>query len=528
MRKYLFSIIGIGIIGAALFFGLTVPTAWQLFHATRDSPSDTPVDLANGRTQFLAGDCATCHASPGKADDTLLGGGRSLDTAFGIFHMPNISPDNQDGIGNWSLEQFILAMREGITPHGNAYPAFPYTSYQRMRADDLRDLFAYIKTLPAVPGKAAAHELNFPFSMRRGVGLWRLAFLDGKPLPTVPGQSDVWHRGRYLVEGAGHCAECHSPRNALGAIPADMRFSGGPNAERNGHVPNITPDDTGIGYWSVHDIASYLKEGVSPIGIKAGGEMKEVVANTARLSDADRLAMAVYLKTLPAVEAPNVGVPRPNRTAEVVRIAQRDKPANRSRLEALASTGTELAAADTLYVVTPTPFYLAPDGASEGGKLLGATRLNVLARENGMLKVRVDGWQQDGSDSAFHAMQGRRILQAVLSPEAIDKVARTRTVHDSATDQDWHAGTLTVWVREAGLSADLAQLWRHANGLFSSSCATCHALPHSEDFLANQWIGTLNAMKRYTSLDDPEYRLLLAWLQHHAKDTAPAAQGAKP
>jgi len=531
MRKFLFAIIGMAVIGAAMFFWLTAPATWQVFHTARDVPSDTPIDLQNGRTHFLAGDCATCHASVGKHDDTLLGGGRPLDTAFGIFHMPNISPDANDGIGGWSVEQFIVAMREGVTPHGNAYPAFPYTSYQRMSADDLRDLFSYIKTLPAVSGKAPDHDLKFPFSIRRGVGLWRLAFLDGKPLAEVPGNSETWHRGRYLVEGAGHCVECHSPRNALGVIPSDQRFSGGPNAEGNGHVPNITPDETGIAYWSVHDIAHYLKEGVSPIGIKAGGEMKEVVANTSRLSDADRMAMAEYLKSLPPVEAPNAGAPKPNRTTEIVMIAPRDQPAERSRLEGLASSADALAKTDEVYVVTPTPFSLAQGAngaASEDGKLLGATKLKVLAREHGMLKVRVDGWQQEGSESAFYARQGQRILQAVLAPEAVEKVARTRTVHDTATEQDWHEGSLTVWIREPGLSADLAQLWRHGSELFSRSCATCHALPHAEDFLANQWIGTLGSMKRYTSLDDAQYRLLLAWLQNHAKDTGPGAHGAQP
>jgi len=171
-------------IGIVVFLALTAPTTWRLLHASRDLPDASSPDLKNGRVMFVAGDCATCHASVGKGDDTLLGGGRSLETAFGTFHMPNISSHPNDGIGQWKLEQFIMAMREGVIPgKGNAYPAFHYTSYQRMTGNDLRDLFAYMQSLPPVAGTVPDHELRFPFSMRRGVGLWRLAFLDGKPLP---------------------------------------------------------------------------------------------------------------------------------------------------------------------------------------------------------------------------------------------------------------------------------------------------------------------------------------------------------
>lgn len=519
-------------IGIVAFLALTAPTTWRLLHAPRDLPDASTPDLKNGRTLFLAGDCATCHASTGKGDHTLLGGGRSLDTAFGTFHMPNISSHPRDGIGNWTLEQFILAMREGVLPDkGNAYPAFPYTSYQRMTANDLRDLFAYMQSLPQVEGKVPDHELKFPFSMRRGVGLWRLAFLDGKPLADVPSdRGALWHRGRYLVEGAGHCVECHSPRNVAGAVPFAKRFSGGPNPEGTGYIPNITPDETGIGYWSANDIARYLEEGISPIGMKAGGDMKEVIENTSRLTPQDRLAMAEYLKSVPAVEAPNAGAPKPNRTEQVVMLPAAHAAAGPSKLGALAASPDVLASGDAFYVVSPTPFTLeqAVSGTAEDGKLLGATRLAVLSREGGRMQVRVDGWQLEGSESALYALQGQRILQAVLSPEAIAKVKRMTSVQDEHTGQQWHQVSLTVWIAQKGLSADLTQLWRHADETYRASCATCHALPHSQDFLANQWIGTLGAMKRYTSLDDAEYRLLLSWLQYHSKDVGASSKGTHP
>lgn len=529
-RKSLFKHLSIGavvaLVGITGFLLLTAPSTWRLLHASRDVPDTSVPDLKNGRTQFIAGDCATCHASVGKGDETLLGGGRSLETAFGEFNMPNISSHREDGIGAWSLDQFIMAMREGVIPgKGNAYPAFPYTSYQRMTANDLRDLFAYMQTLPPVAGKVADHDLKFPYSIRRGVGLWRLAFLDGKPVADDPAQSAQWNRGRYLVESSAHCVECHSPRNVMGAVPFAKRFSGGPNPEGTGYIPNITQDETGIGYWSVGDIARYLEQGVNPIGIKAGGDMKEVVMNTARLSEEDRLAMSVYLKSLGGVEAPNAGAPKPNRTEEVVMLPADQAHSGPSRLTSLAASPDALASRDELYVVSPTPFTLDANGASEAGKLLGATKLTVVSRDAGRMQVRVDGWQQDGSESAMYALKGQRIMQAVLSPEAIAKVERVKTERDEETGQDWHQGSLTVWIPSTGLSADLAQLWKHSDETYRRSCASCHALPHTEEYLANQWIGTLGAMKRYTSLDDAEYRLMLSWLQNHSKDVGSGAHG---
>ncbi|WP_070106846.1 c-type cytochrome [Burkholderia plantarii] len=531
-RKRLGRLVGMLVVGAfVLFWVLTSPVTWRITRPHRDVVGAAPADPRNGRTLFLAGDCATCHASPDRRDDTLLGGGRTLGTAFGTFRMPNISPDTKDGIGAWTLDQFITAMREGVLPDkGNAYPAFPYTSYQRMTADDLRDLFAYLKTLPPVPGRQPGHDLRFPFSIRRGIGLWRLAFLSGRPLPVEAGKSVQWLRGRYLVEGPGHCAECHSPRNAIGVIPAGRRFSGGPNAEGTGYVPNITPDGTGIDYWLADDIARYLKEGVTPIGIRAGGDMRQVIHNTSRLTDADRLAMATYLKTVPAVDAPNPNLPAPNHTDQVVFLPPATTAsAAASKLDALAAPAAELAKASPLYVVATKRFYLArPKGgatAPEDGKLLAAAELAVLERDGDWLKVRLHGWQQAGSESAIYARQGQRIMQAVVSAAAAARVVHGRTVRDAQTGQNWMPGDLTMWVTRDALAANLQTLWHYSDDLMSHTCAVCHARPDSGDFLANQWVGTLGAMRRFTSLDDDQYRLLLAWLQNHSKDVGPDAAG---
>ena len=288
---------------------LTVPAT--VLQATE--PHRAP-DLANGRTMFEAGGCASCHATP--ADDakeverTKLGGGLPLKSPFGIFYVPNISPDPADGIGAWSEAEFVNALTKGTSRRGrHLFPAFPYTSYAHMTLDDARDLFAYLKTLPPVPGRAHRHEIGFPFNIRRLVGLWKLLFFDDGPFVPDPAQSAQWNRGAYLVNGPGHCAECHSPRNFLGGIIASERFAGGPTPDGKGFVPNITPvglqhGGAGNVAWSQKDIASFLADGMDPAGDFAGGPMAEVIRNIAALSAADRDAIAAYIATLPPRKGP--------------------------------------------------------------------------------------------------------------------------------------------------------------------------------------------------------------------------------
>jgi mono/diheme cytochrome c family protein len=295
-------LVGVALLVAALglgaFWFLTIPSAVPASALPQRNP-----DLGNGRTMFLIGGCSSCHATPEQDDKTRLGGGLGLKSPFGTFHVPNISPDPDDGIGRWSEADFASAMLKGTSPDGShLYPAFPYTSYQRMKLDDVRDLFAYLKTLPAVQAKSQPHELRFPFDIRRTLGVWKFLFLDGKTFAPDPGKDAVWNRGAYLVNGPGHCAECHSPRNALGGIVASQRFAGGPAPDGSGDfIPNITQHD--LGNWSVKDIAEMLETGMTPDD-KVAGAMAEVVRNTGQLSAADREAIAVYVKSLPPVEGP--------------------------------------------------------------------------------------------------------------------------------------------------------------------------------------------------------------------------------
>ena len=298
MRKLLVVAAGILALGFVAFWIVTVPAKVP----ASALPPHTPA-LANGKVMFYAGGCASCHASTGQQDPTRLGGGAPLESPFGTFYPPNISSDPNDGIGRWSEADFVTALWKGTSPDGqHYYPAFPYTSYQRIALDDARDLFAYIKTLPAVAGKAPPHQVPFPFSWRRLLGGWKFLFLDGQPFRPDPTKSAQWNRGAYLVNGPGHCAECHSPRNVLGGIESGKRFSGGPNIEGKGWVPNIT--QKGIADYSENDIAYLLETGQMPDGDSVGGPMRAVIRNTSQLPATDREAMAVYLKSLPPLEGP--------------------------------------------------------------------------------------------------------------------------------------------------------------------------------------------------------------------------------
>jgi mono/diheme cytochrome c family protein len=284
------------VLGLAAFWALTVPA---IVPASALAPH-TP-DLVNGKEMFYAGGCSACHAVPKQDDTTKLGGGLALNTSFGTFYVPNISSDPKDGIGGWTEAQFVTAMTKGTSPAGeHLYPAFPYTSYQHMRLDDVRDLFAYLKTLPPVQGRVRDHDLRFPYNIRRTLGLWKLLYLDGKAFAPDPSKSPQWNRGAYLVEGPGHCAECHSPRDALGGVIPNLRFTGGPSPDGNGGVPNITQFK--LKAWTEQDIFNTLIDGMTPDADMVGGNMVDVVRNTAKLNEADRKAIAAYIKSLPAVE----------------------------------------------------------------------------------------------------------------------------------------------------------------------------------------------------------------------------------
>jgi len=295
LRKVLLLAAATVVLGFAAFWVLTIPAT-----VSANALGPHTADLANGKTMFVAGDCSSCHAVPNQEDSTQLGGGLGLVTKFGTFYVPNISSDLKDGIGGWTDAQFVTALTKGVSPEGeHLYPAFPYTSFQRMTSDDLRDLFAYIKSLPSVSGQVRDDDVAFPMNIRRLVGGWKLLYLDGMPFKADSLKSATWNRGAYLVNGPAHCAECHSPRNALGAIVSDKRLSGNPNAYGQLGFPNIT--QANLEKWSQAEIAETLTTGMTADGGRVGGPMAEVVHSTSKLSAEDRAAMAEYIKSLPPI-----------------------------------------------------------------------------------------------------------------------------------------------------------------------------------------------------------------------------------
>ncbi len=291
---------------------ILIAVAWWLTAPrpldTSSIPDHSPDPVAGERI-FWAGGCASCHASPvdgrrARGNAKLrLGGGEVLDTPYGLFRVPNVSPHREDGIGNWSTLQFINAMQRGIAPDGrHYYPSFPYASYIRMPVEDIVDLKAYLDTLSAIEGRIDDHELGFPWTWRRAVGFWKRLYLDAAPMIDTRDAYPLVQHGQVLVEGAGHCGECHTPRNALGGMDRSRWLAGAPSPEGEGTVPGITPAGKNTRDWSASDIAYYLQSGFTPEFDTVGGTMVAVQENMARLPEEDRQAIAAYLKFVPAAD----------------------------------------------------------------------------------------------------------------------------------------------------------------------------------------------------------------------------------
>ena len=294
---------------AAVFFGAAAATAWfftrpEPFPASHWEGLGAP-DIANGERIFWAGGCTSCHAAAKSEGEArlVLSGGLPLNSPFGTFHVPNISPHETAGLGEWTLAEFGDAMTRGVGKHGeHLYPSFPYGSYARLTSKDINDLWGFMKTLPESENVAPPHDLPFPFNIRLALGGWKFLFFTDQPRVTVDTADPKIARGQYLVEGPGHCGECHTPRNALGGFNTDAWLAGAPNPEGEGRIPNITPGSKSIGGWSESDIVGYLQTGFTPDFDTVGGTMVEVQQNLAKLPAPDLEAIAAYLKAVPARE----------------------------------------------------------------------------------------------------------------------------------------------------------------------------------------------------------------------------------
>lgn len=261
-------------------------------------------DAAIKRGAYLAAaaDCEACHTDK-KAQTAPLSGGRALVTPFGTFYGPNITPDPETGIGKWSAADFRRALREGKDDEGHyLYPVFPFTSFTGMTDQDIDDLYAYLMSRPAVKREAPANQVKFPFGWRFLLLGWRTLFFTPGPLQPVEDRTDEWNRGRYLAEAVVHCQECHTPRTSLGGLDSARAYAGNPHGPDGNEAPDVTSDPRdGLGDWKVEDIAEVLKSGETPDGEFVGKGMADVVDGTGKLTDADRQAIAVYIKSLPAL-----------------------------------------------------------------------------------------------------------------------------------------------------------------------------------------------------------------------------------
>ena len=257
-------------------------------------------DAKRGAYLVKAAGCVGCHTEA-KKDATPFAGGRALKTPFGVFYGPNITPHPSAGLGRWSEADFVRAMRLGLRPDGAHYfPAFPYPSFTRINDADLRDLWAYLRTLPASARPSQAHDLRFPFGWRFLVAGWKWLFFSPGPFPADPKQTPLQQRGAYLVEALGHCGECHTARNFLGGPRRDRPLAGTAKGPEGDKIPNLTP--ARLKKWGDADLKGFLQTGLTPDGDVAAETMGEVIRNTTgELVPEDLAALIAYLRSLPAI-----------------------------------------------------------------------------------------------------------------------------------------------------------------------------------------------------------------------------------
>ncbi len=279
---------------AAVFASL----AWARQESTHIDPQDFSL-IERGRYLTLVADCAACHTEPGGPP---FAGGRPIETPFGVVAAPNITPDLETGIGGWSDEEFLRALREGKAPSGaSLYPAMPYPYYAKLTREDGLAMRAYLNTVAPVRNAVVANRLPFPLDIRQGMTAWNALYFTPGGFAPDPSKSAEWNRGAYLVEGAGHCGACHTPKTQLGGDETSRAFQG--YALQGWFAPNITNDMTsGLGSWSLDDIVSYLRTGHNATSAATGTMGEEVEMSTSHFNDADLRAVAVYLKDLAGSE----------------------------------------------------------------------------------------------------------------------------------------------------------------------------------------------------------------------------------
>ncbi|WP_341486073.1 c-type cytochrome [Thioclava sp. GXIMD4215] len=299
MKKTFIGALGaLAVVGAGAFFAITILPQTRSYPLTQTPAEGEALAAKVARGEYIAraSDCVACHTAP--EGGAPFAGGYRMDTPFGAILSSNITSDPETGIGNWTEERFNAAVRHGIGRHGFLYPAMPYTAYAKMTDADIDDLWAYMQTVPAVQNAVVENQLPFPYNQRWLLSGWNLLFFHADVFAPDQAQSEQINRGAYLVEGPGHCAACHTAKNALGGD--------GPAALAGGtlggwHAPDLTGNPhTGLGRWSAQDIATYLKTGANDHSVSSGPMTEAIENSTQYLTDEDLAAIAAYLKALPA------------------------------------------------------------------------------------------------------------------------------------------------------------------------------------------------------------------------------------
>ena len=267
---------------ALIYFFVTNPQKVEI-----DTIYFSEADSDRGAYIFLAVGCSDCHVAEGETEKTQLSGGQKFKTDFGVFIAPNISNSREHGIGGWKFEDFYQAIKFGQSPEGQHYfPAFPYVAYSKIRDQDIADLWSFWKTLPSIETPNLEHEIQFPFNIRRNIGIWKALYM---PKNFVDPIDD---RATYLVEALSHCAECHTPRSVIGGLNRSKWMRGAANPSGQGFIPSIHPSDLG---WSEAEVIEYLSSGFKPDFDVASGKMITVIENTSKLSLSDRTLIADYI-----------------------------------------------------------------------------------------------------------------------------------------------------------------------------------------------------------------------------------------
>lgn len=300
MKRLLAAVLALGLFALALVLWLGLRSD-PVVVAAPSPVESAEARISRGAYLVRVGDCMACHTRRGGAE---YAGGRAIPTPFGIFHSPNITPDDETGIGRWTADDFWHALHDGKSKDGSLlYPSFPYTNYTKLARADTDAMYAYLRSLPPVQAPRREHELHFPYRHRLLLVGWRALFFRPGVYQPEERQGEVWNRGAYLVQGLGHCSACHEARNALGAVQSRDNPAGG--LVLNWYAPALSsPQEAGVQDWPLEEIECLLRHGISARGSTLGPMAEVVYESLQHLSDADLSAMALYLKSLPVSAAP--------------------------------------------------------------------------------------------------------------------------------------------------------------------------------------------------------------------------------